>query len=325
LPNLKIFDIFISHISFFRISLFIAFFIGIGAFVPVFGFVFLIFIPMLIFFQSIILGKGKTAAAFFLPFLLLLLFSYLLKINTPYIMIFLMAIAGLIIALSASRNLSVEKTIIYPALIILAVICSYFIYGSFQQNITPWQVVQKFVTESVEEIIRILSQQSTDNEYIDIFKNNKNYIISFFTNIFPAIIVIISIFIVWINLLMGRDVLSKRGIVFPRFEGINAWKSPDFLIWIFIISGGLLFISNEQVNFYSLNIFIIASFIYSLQGFAIIGFLFRTKNVPIIFRYLFYFLIAVQQFLMIAIVAAGVFDIWIDFRRFIRETPIPKL
>jgi uncharacterized protein YybS (DUF2232 family) len=274
---------------------------------------------MLIFFQSIILGKGKTAAAFFIPFILLLLFSYLLKFNTPYIMIFLMAVTGLIIALTASRNLSVEETIIYPALLILAVICSYFIYGSFEQNITPWQVVQKFVAESVEEIIRILSSQSTDNEYIDVFKNNKDYIISFFTSIFPAIIVIISIFIVWINLLMGRDILSKRGIVFPRYDVITVWKSPDFLIWIFIISGGLLFIPNEQVNFYSINIFIIACFIYSLQGFAIIGFIFRTKNVPIIFRYLFYFLIAVQQFLMIAIVAAGVFDIWIDFRKYIHK------
>ena len=118
---------------------------------------------------------------------------------------------------------------------------------------------------------------------------------------------------------MGRDILGKRGIIFPRYEGINAWKAPDFLIWIFIISGGLLFIPNEQVNFYSMNIFIIVCFIYSLQGFAIIGFLFRNKNVPIIFRYLFYFLIAVQQFLMIAIVAAGIFDTWIDFRKFIKK------
>jgi uncharacterized protein YybS (DUF2232 family) len=68
-----------------------------------------------------------------------------------------------------------------------------------------------------------------------------------------------------------------------------------------------------------MNVFIVACFIYLLHGFAIIGFLFRTKNVPIIFRYLFYFLIAVQQFLMVVIVAAGVFDIWIDFRRFIKK------
>jgi len=321
---LNIFDIFISHISFFRISLFIAFFIAIAAFVPVCGFIFLIFIPMLIFFHSTVSGKGKTVAAFFIPFLLLFLFSYLLKLDTHYLFFLLMGIIGLIIGIIASNNGSIEKTIVYPALIILAAICAYFVYRSFELNITPWQLVQKFITQTIEENIQMFSQQSFENEYTDFIKNNKGVFISFFISIFPAMIVVISLLIVWINLLMGKDILSKQGIVFPQYEGLSGWKAPNFLIWIFIISGGLLFVPVEKVNFYSMNVFIVACFIYLLHGFAIIGFLFRAKNVPIIFRYLFYFLIAVKQFLMVVIVAAGVFDIWIDFRRFIRETPIPK-
>jgi len=34
------------------------------------------------------------------------------------------------------------------------------------------------------------------------------------------------------------------------------------------------------------------------------------------FRYLYYFLIAVQQILMIPIALIGLFDIWFDFRKF---------
>ena len=78
----------------------------------------------------------------------------------------------------------------------------------------------------------------------------------------------------------------------------------------------------EQIRFLSLNIFILACFIYLLQGLAILSFLFQNKNVPVFFRYLFYFLIAVQQFLMIPIAIAGLFDIWVDFRRFIQKNQV---
>ena len=76
---------------------------------------------------------------------------------------------------------------------------------------------------------------------------------------------------------------------------------------------------DEQIRFFSLNIFIMTCFVYLLQGLAIISFLFQNKNVPVFFRYLFYFLIAVQQFLMIPIAIAGLFDIWVDFRRFFQN------
>ncbi|MDD5524767.1 MAG: DUF2232 domain-containing protein, partial [Smithella sp.] len=67
------------------------------------------------------------------------------------------------------------------------------------------------------------------------------------------------------------------------------------------------------------NIFLVTSFIYLLQGLAIVSFFFQKKNVPFFFRYLFYFLIAVQQILMIPIVAIGLFDIWIDFRKYFQK------
>jgi uncharacterized protein YybS (DUF2232 family) len=100
---------------------------------------------------------------------------------------------------------------------------------------------------------------------------------------------------------------------------LASWKTPDFFIWFFIISGGLNFIPNGNVKFLALNSFLIICFIYLLQGFAIVSFIFQSKNVPSIFRFLFYFFIAVQQFLMIPIATVGLFDIWVDFRKFFRK------
>ncbi len=75
----------------------------------------------------------------------------------------------------------------------------------------------------------------------------------------------------------------------------------------------------EEANFFSWNIFLVICFIYLLQGLAIVSFFFQIKNVPNFFRFLFYFLIAVQQILMIPIAAIGLFDIWVDFRKFFQK------
>jgi uncharacterized protein YybS (DUF2232 family) len=236
-----------------------------------------------------------------------------------------MGMAGLLIAQIVAQNGSIEKIIIYPALFIIAAICFYFIYGGFMLSVNPWQIVQKFVVTIVEEQLKFYSHLPFKAEDINYFKDNKQNMIDGITLIFPSLIIITSTLIIWANFLMGKQILGKAGIIWPRFTTLARWKAPELIIWIFIISGGL-FISQyfiqipyKDISFFSLNIFLVACFIYLLQGLAIVSFLFQSKNVPLFFRYFFYFFIAVQQFLMIPIVAVGLFDIWIDFRKYFQK------
>jgi len=316
---LKTFGIKIPNNPFLRMLLIISFFVLAAAFVPTFGFFFLIFVPLLIFFYSAVAGKVKTAAAFLIPVLLIFLFSHLLQLNTPFLLILMMGIVGFTIAAVALKNSSIEKTVIYPALVIIGAICAYFIYSGFELSVNPWHLVQQFVAKIVEQNINLYNQLPLDKEDISLIKENKLIFISIFTSIFPAVVIMGSIIIVWINVLMGKDILRRATIILPQLDGLSRWKAPEFIIWIFITAGGLLLFPNEQTRFFSLNTLIMVCFVYLLQGFAIISFLFQNKNVPVFFRYLFYFLIAVQQFLMIPIVVAGLFDIWVDFRRFFQK------
>jgi uncharacterized protein YybS (DUF2232 family) len=230
-----------------------------------------------------------------------------------------MGIAGLAGAAIVLKKGSVEKTVIYPALIMIGTICGYFLYAGWALSMNPWHVVQQFVTETVEQNIAIYSQLPLDKENIDLLKSNKEMFIGAFTGIFPALIIIGSVVIVWINVLLAKELLRRANLFSPQLDRLSRWRAPDFVIWIFIASGGLLLLRGDQIWFFSLNVLIVACFVYLLQGFAIISFLFQNKNVPVLFRYLFYFLIAVEQFLMIPIVLAGLIDIWVDFRRFFQK------
>lgn len=316
---MKKFSIPFPNNPFLKLLLIISSFVFAIAFIPVIGSICLIFLPMILFFNSSVNDRIKTAIAFLISFSLLFFLSTLLHLNLPVIAIFTMGMAGLLIAQIAAQNGSIEKTIIYPALFIIAVICFYFIYSGFALSINPWQLAGKYVAAAIEENVKLYSQLPLKAEDINFIRDNKKNIIDGFTQIFPSLVIIASILIIWANFLLGKQIIGKAGITWPQFTALARWKSPELIIWIFIISGGLFFVPYKDVNFFSFNIFLVTCFIYFLQGLAIVSFLFQSRKVPLFFRYLFYFFIAVQQFLMIPIIAIGLFDIWIDFRKYFQK------
>ena len=316
---MKKFSIPFPNNPFLKLLLIISSFVFAIAFIPVIGSICLLLLPMILFFNCSVNDRIKTAIAFLISFSPLFFLSTLFHLNLPTIVIFTMGIAGLLIAQIAAQNGSVEKIIIYPALFIITAICFYFIYSGFVFSINPWQLVVKYIATTIQANVKLYSQLPLNAEDINFIKDNEKNIIDGFTQIFPSLVIISSTLIIWANFLLGKQILGKAGITWPKFTELARWKSPELIIWIFIISGGLFFVPHKDINFFSLNIFLVACFIYLLQGLAIVSFFFQNKNVPLFFRYLFYFLIAVQQILMIPIVAVGLFDIWIDFRKYFQK------
>lgn len=297
----------------------ISLFIFAAFFVPRAGSIFLFFLPLILFFNGTVNGMARTAAAFLISYLLFLIFALMLHLNVPFVAVLATGVAGLLMTGCAVRNYSIEKTIIYPSLFLVGTVCGYFIYEGFLMGTDPWQLVQKFITEIIKEQENIYSKLPLKAEDIQFFKDNEKNMIDGFAQIFPAIIVVASVLTVWINFLLGKKILEKGGIFYPGFVMLARWKAPDAIIWIFIVSGALFFVPQPDVNFAGLNIFMVVCFAYLMQGLAIVSFLFQVKNTPPFFRYFFYFLIAVQQILMIPILVIGLFDIWVDFRKLFQK------
>jgi uncharacterized protein YybS (DUF2232 family) len=222
-------------------------------------------------------------------------------------------------AQTARKNYSIEFVVLLPSFVILSAIAVYFVYGGMQLSISPWQLLEKHITEAVELNIKLYSRLPLKPEEIKSITDSKPSVILLFTRIFPALCVIAVLFTIWINALMGNKLLRKPGANLSKFSALSEWRAPNWLVWIFIAGGGLSFVPHNPISYLGINIFLVASFIYLLQGLAIVSFFFQSKNISIFFRWPFYFLIAIQQILMIAIAAVGFFDIWIDFRKYFRK------
>jgi uncharacterized protein YybS (DUF2232 family) len=307
------------HNTFSRILPAIFIFVFAAVFVPFVGPIFLFLLPMILFLNGILNGTMKTSSVFFFSFSLLLVLAVFLRLDVPAIAVFTMGMTGIFMAQFARKNFSITQTIIYPALFIIAAVCFYFGYDAVVSGANPWQLVKNYIAATVRESVKFYSQMPLKAEDISLIKDNETNIINGFIQIFPSMVIILSVLIVWINFLLGKDYLQKSGIVYPQYAALSHWKISDRLVWVFIMSGALFFIPQSDIHFISINLIFIICFIYLLQGLAIVSFVFQSKNVPAFFRYFFYFLIAVQQLLMIPIIAIGLFDIWIDFRKLIQK------
>jgi uncharacterized protein YybS (DUF2232 family) len=132
----------------------------------------------------------------------------------------------------------------------------------------------------------------------------------------PALAVLAAAFTVLINLgvfwrLSGR----QQRLGYMLFSDLVRWSTPDWLIWVLLTTGFGLFIPVDALSTIALDLFVCVAAVYFCQGLAIMAFYFKVLAMPPLARGLIYFVTIVQPVLAALVCAAGIFDLWIDFRR----------
>ncbi len=95
----------------------------------------------------------------------------------------------------------------------------------------------------------------------------------------------------------------------------SQWRVPAPLIWLLIATGFSLLIPVDSVALVGRNILIVLLPLYFLQGMAVVNSFLQKKPYPPLAKGLIYLLLLILNPLPIIITCAGVFDLWIDFRR----------
>jgi uncharacterized protein YybS (DUF2232 family) len=101
---------------------------------------------------------------------------------------------------------------------------------------------------------------------------------------------------------------------------MDRWQTPEVMIWGVIGSGFALFLLPGVIQSFAANILIVLMVIYLFQGLSIILFFLNKYHLPSWIRVGVYFLIVIQQFFLLLLALAGLFDQWLDFRKLRRES-----
>jgi len=113
-------------------------------------------------------------------------------------------------------------------------------------------------------------------------------------------------------------------LLLQRFKGnsyriagtsFSQWRVPAGVIWLLIASGFSLLVPIDIVALIGRNLLIVLLPLYFLQGMAVVSSYMQKKPYPPLVKGLIYLLLLILNPLPIIITCAGVFDLWIDFRR----------
>ncbi|HLA04733.1 MAG TPA: DUF2232 domain-containing protein [Syntrophales bacterium] len=286
------------------------------ALAPFVGAIVLIFIPLPVLFYYSKNGRARGLA--FLAVALsiaALVAANIFHASNALPPLVIIALLGIIMAEAMKRGYSIEKTV-WSSVLAISILGGLFVlYQSILQGEAPWRLIQLYAERRIRTSIDFYTYLNISSETLKPIKENIAGIAAFIAGISPAIAVVSLAFVVWVNLLMGRAVFQKYGLPYHDFGNLSHWKPPEKMVWYLIAAGVMLLLPDNRTEFIGWNILIVILYVYLLAGLAIVSFFLKKSAVPAVFRYPIYFLIFAQQVVTMSVVAAGIFDLWVDFRK----------
>lgn len=291
---------------------------------PFIGSFILVMIPLPVLMVFTKAGRTGGTLAVLLTLFIIQTTSQIITASSPSLLPFIFfASLGIAISEVFKKNLSIEKTIILCSAFGFSVLFLLLAYHSFINHTPPLEILKAYITTSIKEGIDLYSRMEVSPEQISYIKENADILIAFLTYTSPALAIIGITLIVWLNVISARDILIMNNLHCPSFGDLTAWKTPEWCVWAFIISGMCVIVPVTVLKWAGINGLMVCLMVYFIQGIAIIAYFFKAKRIPRFLRYIFYMLLVFQQYLLIPVILLGLFDLWLNFRKW-AGSPEPR-
>jgi uncharacterized protein YybS (DUF2232 family) len=181
---------------------------------------------------------------------------------------------------------------------------------------SPTALVQAIHNQLVVGMMRGESFYKTLGIDSAITPDTQVYVVDTLMRLMPALVGLLGALIILLNLVVFWRLGGKQQRVgYTLFGDLARWSAPEWLIWPLLVSGFGWFIPLPPLATIALDCFICILGVYFCQGLAIMAFYFKQLGMPPVARGLIYFVTMAQPVLTALVGAAGVFDLWVDFRR----------
>lgn len=284
---------------------------------PILGFFCTVGIPLPTIYYRVKLGRK---AGILVPAVALLTLVPLFGgVSIDLLYFFELVLIGFILSELFGWNLAIEKTVMLTCAATLAAGMAVLFLHSVTNATGIDTLVSAYVRKNLEATVILYESMGVPTDTIHLIRDSLDGIQYVLVRILPALAVASVLFVTWTSLLLARPLLKRGNLFYPDFGRLNLWKSPEALVWVAIACGLMLMIPERTIKFLGINGLLILMSIYFFQGIAIISYYFERKRFPRILRIFLYSLIALQQIVLLVVVALGFFDMWINFRKLGRD------
>ncbi len=255
-----------------------------------------------------------------------IIISILLGATTGFIYFILYTPFSLALAYGAYHDESANKTLLYGAaaymisfVILILSMNAFMGVNIIEQLKTAYMESIKMTEKMISEMPAGMSTEDINKayEFTNYFKESTNFIL---TNLFPAIIITVSVIASYINYLVAERFSRRFSIRINKFVRLSHFSFPRTFM---IAMAALLLISyllgalKLNVRVIQLNLFNIVYLAMILQGFAVIKFFLERSRLSRPLKSLVMFMIIYMTFsgMVVIVVLAGLLDLAIDLRK----------
>ena len=281
--------------------------------IPLIGIFAWMFLPLPVLFYRLKTGRNGGAMIMVASLAVLVVFTRNFAFNTLYFGSLLMT--GFFLGEFIEKHLSIEKIMLYTCGAVFGTsVVILLVYSSTQA-----QGIELIISNYVSRYHALSSQLFLESAqlYPEIKMDPQmlERASSLFVSFFPGIFINSYLTMIWLNTLLIKKILLRKGIFIKSIENLNQWKAPDYLVFGVITASIVIFLPLGVLKLLAVNCLIILMFVYFFQGIAVVSFFFQKKRAPFALRFFFYILIAVQPLFMFLVIGFGLFDTWFNFRK----------
>ncbi len=285
--------------------------IALCAFVPILGLAGTVFLPIPIMVVRTKLGRQPAliVAAAALGFVGLVGGSLEILFFGEFLLV------GFVLGELLPAGISIEKTAAIACAAVFGTGVAGLMLHGLLNGAGLFEVLSEAARHNLEMTAALYRQVGVSEEQIRFLEEAMPVIQSVLVGMMPALVVASTLMVVWVSLLSAPPVFRRCGLAPPDYGPLSHWKAPEPLVWAAIASGVLLLLPGFWLKMLGLNGLIVLMAVYFFQGIAVVAFYLRKKLVPRLVRSMVYFVVAVQQLVMLVVIGVGFFDTWFNFRK----------
>ena len=238
-----------------------------------------------------------------------------------WIALFQWVVMGLFFVEAFSRFRSMEAAMGLCTLATLVLQTLLLTLLASKSGTSPWPLIEQTVESTITAAVTGYSQMGVlSAEQAARIQPTIPKLAAMITAITPGIMFSGNLVMNWWVLLALRRMFGALRSPKPGPDSLRNWRISLFWVWLTIGGGVLVMIPTGLLLWgIGVNILIVMGTVHFFQGMTVVSVFFREKGVPTAVRGLLYVLIATQIYFLFIVTAAGLFDLWIDFRN--RWTP----
>ena len=286
-----------------------------SALIPLIGPFFGLLTPLPYLYYSTKLGLYEGLKISLITLLFLSLISYWAGQPQMIILCLEFTFLGLILSELYRRKLTIGHTVLWGTGLMLLTGFTVLVLVGWSMNAGPLELAAAFLESNLKEASRVYDHVGLNDMNTAQIEEQVRALRDMIFKIYPALLTIGTGSVVWANIMISRPLFRMGHLPYPDFGPLERWQAPELLIWGVIASGFSLFLPIGAVKYLAINVLVVLLVLYVFHGLSILLFYLKRYQIPAWVRIGIYVLMIFQQFLLVAVAMAGLFDQWIDFRR----------